>query len=269
MTKPLGTTATSGSGGSMVLVAHHGTSRDVPPLPSLDVLAAGYKCDLASTVPAGTAPFLAPGTPVAWHFGRSIDVARVVSDDERGLVAWLPTGAPRLTWARRTPGALRDLPLSERFLVTEREWRLGEWRGPGVLRVAPTGKPWSLWWFWDTDGTFGGVYVNLELPHRRVPSSPETHSRDLTLDLWIDADGCWMKDADELAASVEAGQGTAEQADCIRAIGDHAAAVLMDSTAWPFTEGFEDFRPTEELDAVPALPDVPLAREGLAAVAAR
>lgn len=267
MTRPLGTREVSGSGGSMELVAHHGDTLPRVPAPDLSCLQEGYACDIAATVPAGGGPFLEPGSVVAWHYNRSVETARAVSDDERGLVVWIPNGSPRLNWTRAVPGSVRDLPLERRFLVTERVWRRSEWRGPGVLRVAPTGKPWSLWWFWRPDGSFDGVYANLELPHRRVSGSPETHTRDLILDLVLDPDGCWLKDADELEAAVAVGQCTPEQADVLRALGEHAMGELLDASAWPFDQGFEAFRPTPELAEVPELPDVPRVREALAALA--
>ena len=45
---------------------------------------------------------------------------------------------------------------------------MAAWRGPGILKIAPTGVPWSVWYFTDeVDGTFEGHYVNLELVHQR------------------------------------------------------------------------------------------------------
>ena len=48
--------------------------------------------------------------------------------------------------------------------------------------------------------SFAGHYVNLELVHERAGvGGPRIHTRDLTLDLWLDADGeLWLKDEDEL-----------------------------------------------------------------------
>ena len=39
---------------------------------------------------------------------------------------------------------LRDRPLTERF-ETPRHFVVRPWQGPGILRVAPTGVPWSVW----------------------------------------------------------------------------------------------------------------------------
>jgi hypothetical protein len=152
---------------------------------------------------------------------------------------------------------LRDRPLADRFSV-ERELRVRRWRGPGILRVAPTGVPWSVWWFWDEDGAFEGHYVNLELEHRRPTSGePETATRDLVLDLWVDADGVWLKDEDELEAAVASGWFTAEQGAAIRGLGERARHELVDPRAWPLDEGWESWRPPPGWAEPPVLPDTP------------
>ena len=151
---------------------------------------------------------------------------RVVRDDERGLVAWLPAASEVLVPVPVDGKGLREPTLAER-VVLEYEMHVRTWRGPGILRVAPTGKPWSLWYFWNDDGGFEGHYVNLELVHQRpVSGDPRVHTRDLTLDLWIEGADVWLKDEDELEAAVEGGRLSAEQGDVIRAIGEQAAHEL-------------------------------------------
>ena len=147
--------------------------------------------------------------------------------------------------------------------------RLRTWRGPGILRVAPTGKPWSLWYFWDEAGAFTGHYVNLELVHERpVDGSPRVHTRDLTLDLWLedgpDGPEVWLKDEDELDAAVAGGRSTAEQGAAIRAIGKQAGYELGHLRSWPLDEGWESYRPPPEWDEPLALPDLPPVREARA-----
>lgn len=87
--------------------------------------------------PAGSGPFLAPGDPVMWRYGRSIDPMRVVRDDERGLVAWLAADAELLAWHPADGRSTREVPLAERFDV-EKAPVITRWRGGGVLR--PTGR---------------------------------------------------------------------------------------------------------------------------------
>ena len=208
--------------------------------------------------PAGGPPYFAEGQVVTWHFGAWTEVLRVVRDDQRGLVAWLPSGSERLTAVPRDGRGVRDRSLAERAALAaalEYDMVVRRWQGPGLLRIAPSGAPWSLWYFRDEAGAFEGHYVNLELPHERpVDGSARTHTRDLTLDLWVANGETWLKDADELEAGVEAGWCTAEQADVIRAIAEQARREQIDPCAWPLDEGWEGWRPPPEWDVPLELP---------------
>jgi hypothetical protein len=208
--------------------------------------------------PAGGAPYLEPGQVVFWHYGLSADVLRVVRDDARGLVAWLPTGSERLVATPRDGRGVRDRSLVERYalaLAGAFDLVVAQWRGPGVLRIAPHGVPWSVWYFRDDQGTFEGHYVNLELVHERpVDGSPRVHSRDLTLDLWVEGGETWLKDADELAAAADSGWYTAEQAAVIRTVAEQARRDLVEPGAWPLDEGWEDWRPPASWDEPLTLP---------------
>jgi hypothetical protein len=202
--------------------------------------------------PAGSGAFLAAGDPVMWRYGRSIDPMRVVRDDERGLVAWLADDTELVSWHPADGRSIREVPLAERFEV-ERSPKVGRWRGGGVLRIAPTGRPWSVWVFWEDDDSFAGHYVNLELPHRR--NGAETATRDLTLDLWLEPDGTlWLKDADELEAGVAGGRYSSAMADEVRAAAEWARAELVEGADWPLDEEWQSWRPPAGW-TVPALPD--------------
>lgn len=209
--------------------------------------------------PAGSPPFLEPGTVVTWHYGHSADVLRVVRDDERGLVGWLPSGSQRLAATPRDGRPIRDRSLEERAVLAmtrDYEMKVVPWHGPGLLRIAPSAVPWSIWYFTDGNGSFEGHYVNLELVHQRpLDGSPRVHTRDLILDLWLENGETWLKDADELAAGVTAGWCTADQGDAIRAIADRARRELIDPRAWPLGEGWESWRPPVGWDEPLSLPD--------------
>jgi Protein of unknown function (DUF402) len=192
--------------------------------------------------PAGEPPYAEPGEVITWHYGISADVLRVVRDDARGLVAWLPSGSEMLASVPAGGGSLRDLPLDQRFSAP-REMRTRTWQGPGVLRVAPTGRPWSIWYFTDEAGSFEGHYVNLELVHRRSTSGRRVHTRDLILDLWFEDGETWLKDADELAAAVRTGRYTEDQRALVHDLAELARAELIDPRAWPLDEGWESWRP--------------------------
>ncbi|MFC4137108.1 MULTISPECIES: DUF402 domain-containing protein [unclassified Microbacterium] len=273
MRLPLGSADVSASGGSAVLTGRRGEPwSDIASLPMslADATALLEDSDLAaahadpaflSAVPSDDtdAPRFAPGAPILWRYGRYIETARVIRDDERGLVVWIPSGSARLVSVPADGRSPREVPLAERFSVP---WRIEEahWRGPGVVRVAPAGMPWSVWFFRSSDGTPEGTYVNLELPHRRTTGeNAGVFSRDLVLDLWVDAghpgsEDIWVKDADELEAAVQQDRFTAEQADAVRAIADHAVREFVASGGWPLDERWETWTPSEEIDVPVQLP---------------
>jgi Protein of unknown function (DUF402) len=247
--------AVSDSGGTM-------TRLTTPPrvvTPDLSVLGSLRRSAYDDPVrPAGVPPYFEPGQVVTWHYGHSAEVLRVVRDDERGLVAWLASGSERLVATPRDGRAIRDRPLEERYALAvagEYDLTVAPWHGPGLLRIAPTGVPWSIWFFTDEDGSFEGHYVNLELVHERpVGGSPRVQTRDLTLDLWLEDGETWLKDADELEAAVAAGWCTAEQAAVVHDIADQTRRELIDPRAWPLDEGWETWRPPDGWDEPLALP---------------
>ncbi len=244
----------SGSGGTMQRLTGAATPRavDLGVLEQERNLGAGPEWR-----DAGTGPFLAPGDLVLWRYGRSIDPMRVVRDDERGLVAWLAEDAELVAWHPADGRSPREVPLAERFAV-EKAPVISRWRGGGVLRIAPTARPWSVWLFWEEDGSFAGHYVNLELPHRRRRHA--TATRDLTLDLWLEPAGeLWLKDADEVDAAVAGGRYSAAFDDEIRAAAEWARAELVEARDWPLDEEWTRWRPPADW-APPSLPDIPVVR---------
>jgi hypothetical protein len=255
MTDPSADRAVSSSGGTMTRLTTPPTAvtPDLGALSSLRrVLAAGEHR------PAGGPPYFEPGDVVAWHYGASLDLLRVVRDDERGLVAWLPAGSQRVAASARDGRGLRDRSLEERAelaVAGDYDLRVTSWSGPGLLRIAPSGVPWSVWYFRADDGSFEGHYVNLELPHERpVDGTRRTHTRDLVLDLWVDATDTWLKDADELAAGATAGWCTPEQAAIVHGLADQARRELIDPRAWPLDETWEAWEPPAAWDEPLRLP---------------
>lgn len=110
------------------------------------------------------------------------------------------------------------------------------------LRIAPTGRPWSVWVLLaEGSGEFAGWYVNLEAPH--VRDQDTVFTSDHVLDLVIDPDRTVVrKDEDELALAVDQGVFDGIEA---AAIEKTAEAVEQLVAAWgpPFSEGWETFRP--------------------------
>lgn len=273
MRLPLGSTDVSASGGTVTLVGRRGEGWSAIARESLSLSEAVALLDTPAvhTVHSAEqfsgaepshrlkAPRFARGEGILWRFGRVIETARVVRDDDRGLVVWIASGSPRLEPGPTDGSRSRDVPLEARFSIP---WRIREatWRGQGVLRVAPTGKPWSVWFFRAADGSPEGVYVNIELPHRRIASHDAgVFTRDLVLDLWVSAEhpgseDIWLKDADELAASVTQGRFTPQEAEAIRAIADHAAQEFIIDGSWPLDEDWAAWTPPAALDVPVELP---------------
>jgi hypothetical protein len=208
----------------------------------------------------GLAVHWAPGTTIEWvyeGFGRfsefpNVRPMTVVRDDEDGLVAWLAPGTPLikpvLVDGRETRHA------GPQGMHTEtRVLKLDIWHGTGILKVAPVGKPWSVWHFWSADETFLGWYVNLESEHHRDIEARRTTSMDYVLDLWIHPDRrIEWKDEDELEGAVLAGRFTQSEAD--RIIADaHSAVREIEEWGSPFTDNWKDWRPDPHL----RLPEAP------------
>jgi len=273
MRLPIGTRDVSASGGTVELIGRRGdgwakvASHDIGIDQAVALLrgraTAGGRVDPVPTdaIPSNDprAVRFEPEQEILWQYSRHVEAARVVRDDDRGLVVWIPSGSERLESAPADGRRTREVPLAERFSVA---WimRQSLWEGPGVLRVAPTGMPWSVWFFREPDGAPSGAYVNLELPHRRAGgSAPGVHSSDLVLDLWIsreypEHEDVWLKDADELEAAVAQGRFTERQADAVRSLADHAASEFIARGSWPLDEEWDTWQPDAAMDAPVLLP---------------
>lgn len=275
MRLPIGSTDVTPSGGTITLIGRRGEGWEpivADPIPVAEAIelcrAEADVRDRTGTVLVvddGTSERFPFGQEITWHYSRSIDTARVVADDADSLVAWIPSGAAGLAAVGIDDRRAREVPIEQRFTLP---WKMAErsWTGHGVLRVAPVGMPWSVWYFWSGEGQFDGWYVNLELPHSRpVTGEDRTHSSDLVLDLWVDAgrDGTqdvWLKDADELDAAVAQGRYTPEQAHAVRSIGEHAVRTMIEPLSAPMSQPWHVWLPPEELDRPLLLPDTEIVR---------
>jgi hypothetical protein len=190
--------------------------------------------------------YWAPGTTIEWVYegaGRHTDLPNVrpmtvVQDDADGLVAWLAPGTPLIKPVLADGREVRHAGPTGMF-TEPRVLKLDIWHGTGILKVAPAGKPWSVWHFWNSDGSFRGWYVNLEAEHRRDSAARRTSTTDYVLDLWITPDRTieW-KDEDELEGAVEAGRFTPAEAERITADG-HAAVREIEAWTSPFADGWD------------------------------
>lgn len=183
--------------------------------------------------PLGTGPPVVD--PLVPHFAQPVTVVR---DDASGLVVWLPIGTPVLRAARADGLGKREDPatLFTAPLVSEH----GVHAQFDQLRIAPTGRPWSVWVMF-SGGVLCGWYVNLEQPHVRRDRTVLTS--DHVLDVVISPDRTvTLKDEDELVLAVSQGVFSPAQAAAISADAVSVAA-LVAAWASPFCDGWEHFTP--------------------------
>jgi predicted RNA-binding protein associated with RNAse of E/G family len=220
--------------------------------------------------PSGSPPYWPAGTQIMWWsgagplatgspIGKDGDVAQpqfaepmtVVRDDSDALIAWLAAGTPVLR-AARADGLGKRSDKSTLF-TAETVQDVGVWTGYDVLRIALTGRPWTVWvLFTERAREFVGWYVNLEARH--VRDGDAVYARDHVLDLVIEPDRTMArKDEDELELAVAQGRFDATSAATIEADAAEAEAVVAD---WgpPFCDGWEHFRP-DPAWPIPGLPD--------------
>ncbi|MFI9719024.1 DUF402 domain-containing protein [Streptomyces sp. NPDC052396] len=207
--------------------------------------------------PTTQQPHWSPGDQILWRYrGNATDrihICRpmtVVQDTPDLLAAWMAPGTScvRPVLADGTP--LYREPLATRY-TKPRTTAVDSWFGPGVLKLARPGEPWSIWLFWDLDWQFRNWYVNLEEPLTRWARGVD--SEDHFLDIAVQPDRRWeWKDEDEFARAQQVGLLTAAQAERVRAAG-HAAAEHIEAWGAPFTSGWEHWRP-DPAWPVPSLP---------------
>lgn len=220
--------------------------------------------------PSGDPPYWPTGTQIMWRYGDGplgagvaitqdgntsvphfAEPVTVVDDDADALIAWLAAGTPVMRAARADGLGKRDDKST--LFTADTVLAIGVWTDYDVLRVAPTGRPWSVCVFFaEHTRAFAGWYVNLEEPHLR--DGHAVHTRDHVLDLEIEPDRTMArKDEDELALAVAQGLFDAATAAAIEADAAEVEAIVAD---WdpPFCDGWEHFRP-DPAWPIPRLPE--------------
>lgn len=178
---------------------------------------------------------------------------RVLADDGRRLLGWLPAETPVVSTRLVGGGDQRSLPLAERF-TTPREQYLGRWTGSSTLRLIDEDRWSSVWWFFGPDGRFTNWYVNLEVPLGRTAGTVDRC--DGALDVVVAPDRTWhWKDEDEADAALAAGRFTVEHLAQLRGEGERMIA-LAEARAFPFDGSYCDFRPEADWPAPSLHPDL-------------
>jgi hypothetical protein len=193
-------------------------------------------------MPAMNSKIFTPGQMIARryfkrHVNTWVQAARVVDDDEVGLLLWQAEGSDYLIYRDSAGRSIRDVPVDEidaRLVPTT-------WQSTSVLMLQPPAADYSVWWFF-ADGRFDGWYVNLESPYERWEHGIDTMDHALDLVVGPDRTVEW-KDEDEFVARTgHPWYWSAAQAAEIRATAERLAKTAM-AGGYPFDGTFCDFRP--------------------------
>ncbi|HEX5598744.1 MAG TPA: DUF402 domain-containing protein [Micromonosporaceae bacterium] len=182
--------------------------------------------------------------------------ARVVSDDERGLLIWIERDSPVASEVTEDGRGMRVMPFAEWITHSYRSGHF-RWNGPGVLKFLPAGAAHSVWWFRDDADRFAGWYVNLEEPAVRWNDGPlaGVDIVDQDLDVLVQPDRSWQwKDEEEFLerlAFPEHYWVTDEAA--VRAEGEQMIK-LVEAGDFPFDGTWCDFTPDPRWSVPAALP---------------
>ncbi|MEU4568462.1 DUF402 domain-containing protein [Micromonospora sp. NPDC023956] len=183
--------------------------------------------------------------------------ARVVSDDERGLLLWIARDTPVASEVAADGRGMRTMPFAE--WVTSPSYGLAQsrWDGPPLLKFLPSGAAHSVWWFADDEGRFANWYVNLEEPGVRWDDGDlaGVDMVDQDLDVVVRPDLSWRwKDEEEFAERLALAEHywVADEA-AVRAEGRRVIA-LAEAGTFPFDGTWCDFTPAPEWLPPPALP---------------
>jgi hypothetical protein len=220
---------------------------------------------------------------VAW-----VRPARVISDDERGLLVWVAQESSVAYEVAADGRGIRSMPFAE-WVTLSYKLHVDTWAGPGVLKFLPTGAAHSVWWFRELatetgqqgrelatgtgqqgrgveDGRFSGWYVNLEESGVRWDDGDVAGVDivDQDLDIWVPPDRRWRwKDEDEFAERLDFPEHywVPDEA-AVWAEGERVVKII-DAGEFPFDGTWVDFQPDPDWSVPRVLPpgwDRPSAR---------
>ncbi|GAB3158029.1 DUF402 domain-containing protein [Micromonospora sonneratiae] len=182
--------------------------------------------------------------------------ARVVSDDERGLLLWIGRGTPVANEVADDGRGMRMMPFAE-WITRSYRLRVGVWNGPPLLKFLPAEGAHSVWWFRHENGQFARWYVNLEEPGVRWDDGDVAGIDvvDQDLDVVVEADRTWCwKDEGEFVERLAFPEHywVADEA-AVRAEGERVIKVA-EAGQFPFDGTWCDFSPDPRWKVPTALP---------------
>ncbi|GAA3284809.1 DUF402 domain-containing protein [Dactylosporangium matsuzakiense] len=182
--------------------------------------------------------------------------ARVVADDDRGLLLWIDRHTPVVNEVSGDGRGMRTMPFAE-YVTLGNSLKHGTWNGPGVLKLHRPGDPaHSVWWFHDDAGDFKEWYVNLERPAIRWSDPGGASGVDVTdedLDIVVAPDRSWKwKDEEEFLERLALPEHYWVEDEA--AVREEGLRVIKEIEAgtFPFDGTWTDFRPPPEWE-VPRL----------------
>ncbi|MGI5213669.1 DUF402 domain-containing protein [Plantactinospora sp. CA-290183] len=185
-----------------------------------------------------------------------VRLARVVSDDSRGLLLWIARGAPVAYEVADDGRGMRAMPFTE-WLTRSYRLEQGVWNGPPVLKFLPAGADHSVWFFRGADGRFANWYVNLEEHGVRWDDGAVAGVDvvDQDLDVVVRPDRSWhWKDEEEFAERLAVPEHYwVPDAAAVRAEGERVVK-LAEAGQFPFDGTWCDFVPDPGWTVPTALP---------------
>ncbi|MFR9778003.1 DUF402 domain-containing protein [Micromonospora sp. MS34] len=182
--------------------------------------------------------------------------ARVVLDDDRGLLLWLARASPVANEVAADGRGMRAMPFSE-WLGAGYRLVPGRWNGPGLLKFLPTGAAHSVWWFRDAGDRFCHWYVNLEEPGVRWDDGAVAGVDivDQDLDVVVRPDLSWeWKDEEEFVERLAFPEHYwVPDEKAVRAEGERVIR-LAEAGEFPFDGTWCDFTPPTDWGVPDELP---------------
>jgi hypothetical protein len=183
--------------------------------------------------------------------------ARVVSDDERGLLLWMARGTPSIDEVAADGRRTRGMPFTE-WVTLDYRLQEGSWEGPGILLFFPPDADHSVWFFRTDEGAFTGWYVNLEERSMRWAADDLAGIDvvDQDLDIVVAPDRTWeWKDEDEFAERLALPEHYWVPDEAAVWAEGRRVIKLIEAGEFPFDGTWTDWTPEPDWRNPPPLPD--------------